>query len=281
MNYLMLSAVVLFIPLQDVLKKPFTVRFDGKGVYLFNAIISLIALMFFVVISGDFKWNVGYLPYSIGFAVSYMAANIFTLLCLTCGTMSLTALVNKYSLLIPTFYGMLLGESVSPFLIGGIVLLAVSLFLINKPKEGGKISLKWLIFVLLAFTGNGMCVVTQKMCQQAFGDTYSNECMLVALGLSFAASLALGLSTSRKDTFTHLKHAVIPAGACGILNGAVNLFVMILNGAFNASMMFPLISAGGIIIVYFLSKWLYKEQLTHLQTVGLLVGIASVVLLNL
>ena len=281
MNYLMLSAVVLFIPLQDVLKKPFTVRFDGKGVYLFNAIISLIALMFFVVISGDFKWNVGYLPYSIGFAVSYMAANVFTLLCLTCGTMSLTALVNKYSLLIPTFYGMLLGESVSPFLIGGIVLLAVSLFLINKPKEGGKISLKWLIFVLLAFTGNGMCVVTQKMCQQAFGDTYSNEFMLVALGLSFAASLALGLSTSRKDTFTHLKHAVIPAGACGILNGAVNLFVMILNGVFNASMMFPLVSAGGIIIVYFLSKWLYKEQLTHLQTVGLLVGIASVVLLNL
>lgn len=281
MNYLLLSAVVLFIPLQDVIKKPFTARFSGKGVYLFNSIISLVALGLFAVTSGGFKWNTAYLPYSVGFAVSYMAANIFTLLSLACGTVSLTALVNKYSLLVPTFYGMLLGEDISAFLIAGIVLLAVSLFLINKPQKGGKISVKWLIFVALAFAGNGMCSVTQKMCQQAFGDTYSNEFMMVALGLSFVASLTLGLATSRKDTLVHLKHGAIPAGFCGILNGAVNLFVMILNGVFNASMMFPLISAGGIIIVYFLSKWLYKEQLSTLQTVGLLVGIASVVLLNL
>ncbi|MBQ3550017.1 MAG: hypothetical protein IJA41_03460 [Clostridia bacterium] len=67
MNYLMLSAVVLFIPLQDVLKKPFTARFGGKGVYLFNAIISLVALIFFVVTSGGFKWNTAYLPYSVGY----------------------------------------------------------------------------------------------------------------------------------------------------------------------------------------------------------------------
>ncbi len=281
MDYLMLSAVVLFIPLQDVIKKPFTVRFCGKGVYLFNAIISLVALTLFAVISGGFKWNIGYLPYSIGFAASYMAANIFTLLCLTCGAVSLTSLVNKYSLLVPTFYGMLLGESVSALLIAGIALLAVSLFLINKPQKDGKISVKWLIFVALAFIGNGMCSVTQKMCQQAFGSEYSNEFMMVALALSFVASLSLGVATSRKDTLAHLKYGVIPAGVCGILNGAVNLFVMILNGIFPASMMFPLISAGGIIIVYFLSKWLYKEQLSRLQTVGLLVGIASVVLLNL
>ncbi len=281
MNYLMLSAVVLLIPLQYVIKKPFTVRFRGKGVYLFNSIISLVAFGFFAVTSGGFEWNIAYLPYSIGFAVSHMMANIFTLLSLTCGTLSLTSLVNKYSLLVPTFYGMLLGEPISAFLISGIVLLAVSLFLINKPQEGGKISVKWLIFVVIAFVGNGMCSVTQKMCQQAFGDTYSNEFMMVALGISFVASFTIGLATSRRDTLIHLKHGVIPAGVCGILNGAVNLFVMILNGVFNASMMFPLISAGGIIIVYFLSKWLYKEQLSSLQTVGLLVGIVSVVLLNL
>ncbi len=281
MNYLMLATVVLFLPLQDVIKKPYTVKTNGKGAYLFNAIVSLVALAFFAVTSGGFEWNIGYLPYSIGFGVSYMAANIFTLLCLTCGTVSLTSLVNKYSLLMPTFYGMMLGEPISAFLIAGIVLLIVSLFLINKPEKGGKISLKWLIFVALAFVGNGMCSVTQKMCQQVFGDRYSSEFMIVALGISFIASLALGLATSRKDTLTHLKYGVVPAGACGVLNGVVNQFVMILNGVLPASMMFPLISAGGIIIVYFLSKWLYKEKLSKLQTLGLIVGIASVILLNL
>lgn len=61
----------------------------------------------------------------------------------------------------------------------------------------------------------------------------------------------------------------------------VNLFVMILTGLMPVSLMYPLISAGGIIVTYIVSKFFYKESLTKAQLIGFILGIGSVVLLNM
>jgi len=68
---------------------------------------------------------------------------------------------------------------------------------------------------------------------------------------------------------------------CGLANGIVNLFTMILSNTMPASVMFPLISGGGIILSTIVSIVLYKEKLNTYQFIGLLMGIASVVFLNL
>ena len=68
----------------------------------------------------------------------------------------------------------------------------------------------------------------------------------------------------------------------GILNGAANLFVMILAAKrVPSALMYPLISGGSIILTWITSRFYYKEKLTILQNIGLIVGIAAVVLLNL
>ena len=68
---------------------------------------------------------------------------------------------------------------------------------------------------------------------------------------------------------------------CGIMNGMVNLFVMILAGLMPVSLMFPLISSGGIIVTYVVSRFFYKESLTKAQFIGFIFGIGSVILLNI
>lgn len=281
MDYLLLISVIIMLPLQSVFKKPFTNKAGSGGSFTFTAILSFAALVFFVVTGGGFEWNSGYLPYSIGFAVSYIAANVFAVLAIATGPISLSALIIKFSLLLPTAYGLLLGEGISIWFVVGIVLLIASMILINKPEKGEKFSLKWLIFALLSFLGNGMCSVTQKMHQQEFETAYKNEFMIVALVISVIVSVVLALAIERKSTVYFAKIGFVPAVLCGLLNGGVNLFVMILNNRFSASVMFPLISAGGIIVVYAISKLFYKEKLSNLQFIGLLIGIASVVFLNL
>ena len=281
MDCLLLISVIILLPLQSIVKKPFTNKVGDKGSFTFTAILSFVALVFFVVTGKGFEWNVGYLPYAIGFAASYIAANVFAVLAIATGSVSLSSLIIKFSLLLPTAYGLFLGEGISAFFIVGIALLIVSMILINKPEKGEKFSLKWLIFALLAFVGNGMCSITQKMHQQEFATAYKNEFMIVALGISVVASVVLALCFERKDTVQYTKVGFIPASLCGLANGAVNLFVMILNNRIPASLMFPLISAGGIIIIYLVSKFYYKEKLSKPQFIGLLIGIASVIFLNL
>lgn len=280
MKYLLLVCVIIFIPLQSVVKKPYTDKTKGKGAYTFTAMLSLTAFVFFLVTGKGFVWNTAYLPYSIGFAVSYIFAGVFTVLAISEGSVSLTTLVLKYSLVLPTLYGIILGEPISVFLILGISLLLISMFLINKPVKGERFSIKWLIFALLALLGNGMCTITQKMHQQVHNNEFKNEFMLVALSVSFIVSMFLAVLNERRFIKSYIKVGIIPALLCGLMNGAVNLFVMILNNLIPASVMFPLISAGGIMVVYILSKIFYKEKLSKLQFIGLIVGIISVVFLS-
>jgi drug/metabolite transporter (DMT)-like permease len=80
--------------------------------------------------------------------------------------LSLTSLFISYSLLLPTFYGLIfLGDKVSIFFAPAIILLVTSLFLINKRSDKKQINPKWIFYVVLATVGNGFCSVIQKMQQ--------------------------------------------------------------------------------------------------------------------
>lgn len=239
-------------------------------------------MTFFVITSGGFKWEAGLIPYALGFALSYGTSTVFSVLATSTGALSLTALIISFSLMIPTFYGLIfLNDPVSIGLIPGIALLLISLVLINKKSESIKITRRWLVYVFLAFVGNGMCSTVQKMQQVAFDGKYKNEFMIIALasvcfGL-FIASLIKEKSYIKRCAKAGWYFAI----GCGLTNGAVNLFVMVLSGKMPVSLMFPLISAGGIIITYFVSRFVYKEKLTKTQLIGFVLGVCSVVLLNI
>jgi drug/metabolite transporter (DMT)-like permease len=227
-------------------------------------------------------FNPAFIPYSLGFAAAYATGTVFFILAISCGPLSISSLMTSYSLIIPTLYGLVfLRDPISIGLIPGIILLLISLFLINVKNEKVNISLKWVIYITLAFIGNGMCTVVQKMEQIRFEGKYKNEFMIVALITVAIFMTIMALIKERKSFKTNAKLAVLPAAASGLLNGTVNLFVMILSGSMPASLMFPLISAGGIILTFFVSTFLYKERLSPMQIIGVCVGVVSVVLLNI
>lgn len=282
LNVFYLISIILGISGQNIVKKPYTKKTNGGGVYFFNTLVSATALLFFALTSAELHFDFSIVPYAIGFAATYSVASIFSILAIANGSLSLTSLCTSFSLMIPTFYGLIfLKDAIGLGFVPGLILLAISLFLINKPDKNARVSVKWLIFVLLAFLGNGMCTVMQNMQQRAFVGAYKSEFMILSYAMVAAVMLSMALLKDRKNLKQHVKAGWYVAPICGALNGMVNLFVMILSARMAVSLMFPLISAGGLVVTYLVSRFVYKEKLTKLQFAGFVLGAAAVVLLNI
>ena len=266
---------------QSLTRKGFSLKHNAP--FLFSFLSVGIAMLFFIVSAGKnfiFSWD--YIPYAIIFALGYGSATVFGFFAITHGSLGLTSLVTSYSLIIPTFYGILfLNENPSPMLYIGLGLLFASIFLINFVKGEKKPTIKWLIFVTLALFGNGVCTTAQKVQQLNQNKAYKNEFMAIALFLVTLVCLIFALCYHKKDfkpVFT--KPVIIIPVICGVANAVVNYLVMVLS-RLPASLLFPVISAGGIILTGILSLTIYKERFTKQQILGMILGILSVVFLNL
>lgn len=63
--------------------------------------------------------------------------------------------------------------------------------------------------------------------------------------------------------------------------GFANYIVLYLAATQDASVLFPVVSAAKIIAVWIIGRFTFREQLKLTQTIGVLAGIAAIVLLNL
>lgn len=286
MNYIFLLLIIVGLSMQNVAKKGYNSKISG-GAFIFAAVSTMVSGLLFVIRGiSDFNFQTGFIIYSVLFAVSYAVCTVCSFFAIQYGSLALTSLAVSYSLIIPTFFGIFfLNEDADINLYVGLSFLAISLFLINWKREENsekkQITLKWGIYTFLAFLGNGVCTTVQNLQQTAFSGNGKDEFMSIAM---FSAAICFALITLKTEK-TIAKDCIKKGFGwmivCGLANGVVNLFVMILSNSMPASLMFPLISAGGIILTAIISKTIYKEKLTIQQSVGLICGIVSVIFLNL
>ncbi|MBQ8345661.1 MAG: hypothetical protein IJY42_05285, partial [Clostridia bacterium] len=108
----------------------------------------------------------------------------------------------------------------------------------------------------------------------------NKEFMLFAMLL---CSSVFSISAFRKITFRELKmikgkrHGVLS----GLANGIANFLTLVLAGMENASVLFPVISAGTILASLLCGRLIFREKLRANHYVALAAGIAAVVLLKL
>ena len=284
MNAILLVLIVLLMLFQSVAQKQYNIKTGNKGVYIFNAVFTLSAAILFACLDSDgFHMEAAMVPYILGFAAAFGTAVLFTFLAIREGSLSFTNLAAAYSLFIPTLYGLLfLDEPTSVYLYAGMALLACSIFFINSKKEENTFTVKWLVFALLAFVGNGMSSTVQTMQQKRFDGNYKSEFMIAALLIVSSFFLALTLIREKDSLKMCVKKGGILMVLDGVANGLVNFLVMTLvSRNMPASIMFPVISGGGIIFTTMVSVLFYKEKLTLKQYIGLLCGAASVVFMSL
>ena len=285
MPILLIFLCTVTLTVQQVFKKQYSLRCAG-GNYFFSASVSFFALLFFLLIPGKISLGTDILPYSAGFAAMYALATVYSVMALEIGSLAITSLVLSYSLIIPTLYGILfLNEKITLLKCGGILLLLISLFLVRaQTKEDNKASkptVKWIIYVLIAFVANGMCSVVQNAQQRRFNGMQNSNFMILALIISTAVLLVLSIVFERNTILIALKKGAVFSAACGICNGATNYLVMVIIAAVASSVFFPVLSAGQIILTFIISVLAYREKFIPRQIAGLACGLASLVLLNI
>ena len=283
MNFLLIFIIVLSMSVQGIAQKQYNIKTSDKGAFLFSGISMLAAAVFFLITSGgklSFKMEV--LPYCLAFALFFGMAILFTFFAVREGSLSFTSLATSYSLIIPTLSGLVLyHETVSVFFYVGLAVLLVSLVLINEYKDGKRFTFRWLVYVFLAFVGNGFCSTVQTYQQHVFDGKYKSELMIVALLTVSLILFVISLVKERKDIKPCIKKGAVFMTLYGVAVALVNLLVMILSTKMNVSVMFPLISGGGLVVTSLVSIFIYKEKLTVKQYIGLFFGIVSVIFINI
>ncbi len=284
MPALLIALCVGTLTVQSIFTKQYSLK-GLSGDYTFGASKVLFAFLFFLVTTKDLAITAQILPYSLGFAAAYTTAIVTTIFAIKTGPLAISSLILSYSLIIPTMYGFLFRhEPVGLAKCIGIGLLLVSLFLVrseNSGEEEKKVTGKWLLFISVAFVGNGMCSVVQNAQQYKFGGAQNGNFMVLALFISFIALVILAAVFERKTFLPVLKQGSLYAAAEGLCNGATNLLVMVIIGMVATSVFFPVLSCCQMILIFIISAVFYKERFLPRQLAGLGFGLAALVLLNL
>ncbi len=269
---------------EGALIKKYNAR-HAKGGFLFTALVSLFSMVYFVITDQNgLHFESGIFPYAIISGLLYCAASFLTFVALSCGSFTLSMLILSYSGVFTVLYGLLfLKESASLFTYIGFAIIVVSLYLVRgeKENENTKFSAKWLICILISFFAGGMFAVVQRMQQIRFNDAYTNEFMIVTLGLSTVILFAVGLIRDGKDLGYILKNGGLYATVAGLSNGTTNGLGLVINTLIPLSLSSPMKAGIKIILSFLLSVLIFKEHFLKRQVIGVLLGAVALVFLNL
>lgn len=281
MNALILTVIVITLTLQNVFKKAYTVK--KKDTFGFNALFGgAAALVFIIYAKGHLEYNRDVMPYIITFAVCFIICIFSSFMAVKTGSLSLTSLVGSYSLIIPTVYGIIfLNNPTSLLFYIGIALLVISLFLVNFEKGEKKITKKWLFYIAVTFIANGLCSTIQNLQQVKFNGQYKGEFMFTVYVAVLIVTLTMSLIFEKQTVKERFNKYSFLAISCGIANGVANLLVMVMSTRIAGSVLFPVISGGNILATAAVSYLFYKERLSKQQLLGVLLGTASIICLNI
>ena len=255
----------------------------AHGGFLFTGIVSLFAMLYFVVTDkGGFCVVPELLPYALISGVIYCAASLLTYVALACGSFAMSMLVLSYSIVFSIGYGVIfLNEAVSMFSVIGFALLLVSLYLTRGNSLGGKISLKWVVCIVISTVANGLYGIIIRMQQIRFTNAFDNECMAICLGFSALMLFVVGIFTDGKYIKEIAKSAIPYAFGSGIINGFRNMLSIVVYTMIPFSMSSAVTSGMKIVISFVVSFLLFKERFLKRQVVGVIIGALALVFLNI
>ena len=277
--------IILATSLQSASTKLFNRQSDKSAT--FNAIKSITSFfMFLLAACFGFTLHVPTvlfgLLYGAGMCLSMYSG--YRALCL--GPMALTSMLVSFSVVIPLVWGVTFGgEKLKLLQYPALFILVLAILLTNADKFKSKDTQSkgsglWLLFVFLTFAVNGVCSILQKQHQTLYPESYSIEFSLFSMLLCAVVFSTVALIKTPLQTLREVKgkrYGVLS----GVTNGIAGFLTLTLAGLENASVLFPVISAGTILASLACGRIIFKERLKPNHYAALAAGITAVVLLKL
>ena len=219
---------------------------------------------------------------NIGFQYCYAIA-------LRTGPVSLTVLIGNFYVLVTTGFSCLyFGENLYPTQLVAIALLVTSMILTTESKpDEKKATRKWVILPLICMGIAAFDGICQKFFLRTEDALLANaQSTQLALGYLIASGIGFMLyflkaRRGEKSPLGFKRPILLYTLAVGLLLALYRRFNMYALSVVEATFLFPTYAGLNSLLMMLSGIILFKDKLSRKQTIGLICGIASVVLMNL
>jgi drug/metabolite transporter (DMT)-like permease len=216
-----------------------------------------------------------------------LAVNFYLLACTAQRvSVAIASLASRLSVAIPSILAFVLyDESLTIAKISGLLAALLALYLCTAPDQHSGTRNPHLFHVLpiMLFLTFGTYFTILKYLQTYYlTESSYHSYVMSGFVFAFLSSIVIGIA---KGVFAssdfRLRHSI-----AGIILGVINyiaiyalLKVLALEG-WESSQLFPIYSVGVVAVSSLLALLFFKERLSRMKTIGLVVGLAAVALLN-
>jgi drug/metabolite transporter (DMT)-like permease len=199
---------------------------------------------------------------------------------------SVAALASRLSVAIPVILAFFLyGDSLNAMKIVGLAAALSSLYLCTATGEDFGLTHVWLrrVLPILVFLMFGCHFTLLKFMQARYLDSSSYHLYVtLSFVFAFATSMAVVLVKTLPTKIALRAGDLIAGGVLGLINyGAIYFLVKVLSlEGWQSSQLFPIYSVGVVTVSSLLAMILFKERLSKIRQLGLVVGLLAVALLN-
>lgn len=288
-DYILLVCVV-FANASLSLFNSFFQKKNGEKVgatQLYNLVmISSVFVTWSVIWALEGGFSLEVIPYSIIFGVGYSAAIIGLFNAIKCGPVALSTLILQLALIATVIWGFFFwGSKVSLLVVIGLVLVAVALFfcIYTKGDSENRVSLKWILWVLVCFVGNSAASIVARTQQIDFGGRFKGQFIALATVITLVISIFMYAKSEKRHSAEMLKKTGYLPVASGVLNALYSVLILVLSTSrvVPVNLLYPTAGVGSIALVSLFAQFVLKEKMTNLQWTGLVIGAVAIALLSI
>lgn len=290
MDYLLLLMAILLFSIQTISFKEFNRSFmkNLNNYFLFNFSYFSLVVLILLAFNREFE---GLSPITLVLGLSFAAVFILTMLlymkAMENGPLAYSSLLFSFGIVVPVIFGIFFWQEAALLIqIGGLLLLLLTLVISNRQEgsAGKPVSLRWFVFAGTAMLGNGALMTLSKAHQMAMPGQEVEEFLILAFAAAAVFSLLIFFFRQRrnKEALVHLRSQrlgllVLVAAFTTAFGNQIQLT---LSGRLPAIIQFPMVNGGTVIMATIFAVLLYREKLTRSSTVGLVLGLAALVMLS-
>ena len=222
-------------------------------------------------------------------AVSLAVSLFCSIEALKSGVMVLAAMAGSAGLLLPCIAGIFMfNEPMKPMQFIGIALLIFSGWLLigYSKEQTGSFTPRTLLLLIGSMLSNGSVMLAQKMFSKYLPDTSVSIFSFLTFGL-IGMGMFIGLVPSLLSQSGRAKIAAVPKPVflygtiSSIILLAINQLATLAGRNVPSAIMFPINDGGATIITAITAAIFFKEKLTVRSVCGLILGIGSLIVINL
>lgn len=277
MDYILVFISTVLMALNFAVSKKYqTVEGAGMEAGLrFSAISGLIKAGVFFVLSGfQLEFSLFSLVMALAFAFFCVSYTLLGFQIMKRENMAVYMLfLMSGGMLLPYIFGVVfLNESISVFRVLGLLLILGAIAVTNRAKSRSSMGVYLLCAAVFILNG---CVSIVSKCHQI--DTaytpVSSTAFVMYTGICefLLCSLALLFCTKGRGMYSFSRKSVIwlmPLGA--FINGVAYMLQLIGASTLPATVLYPIITGGGIVFVALFGRLFFKEKLTKSQIISII-----------